>query len=422
MSKARYGSAKYSGQDIKALVEAYNRLIDLLDTAGPVGASVADLGSTAETVGGAHADGSAITASRSDHKHEITNPKLDDLATPDDNTDLNANTSQHGLLVKATAPVTAYTMNIVGITQGQTNYSNKALFDTVNPEPLGTAGYGGSLLASHRDHVHQLPAIDAMAAATDITTRDATTSAHGLLLKATAPAAGLMNVVGLANGETVYANKPLFDTTNPANIGTAGPGSQVIAARRDHVHAIPDNHVTYAKMQDVSATDKVLGRSTAGSGDAEEIACTAAGRALLDDANAAAQLVTLGIGVMTAWTPTLTGITIGSGTVTARYNKVGTIVFYEFKLVFAADTSITGDCYFSLPANTKETHFLHGNILDYGTAYYHMVGLHIGSTVQLLVLNHTGTYLAGYVNLSATVPMTWAVNDQIVINGKYECA
>jgi hypothetical protein len=39
--------------------------------------------------------------------------------------------------------------------------------------------------------------------------------------------------------------------------------------------------VTYAKMQDVSATDKVLGRSTAGSGDVEEIACTAAGRAVL---------------------------------------------------------------------------------------------------------------------------------------------
>jgi len=48
-------------------------------------------------------------------------------------------------------------------------------------------------------------------------------------------------------------------------------------------------------MQNVSATDKILGRSTAGAGDVEEIACTAAGRALLDDANAAAQRVTLGL-------------------------------------------------------------------------------------------------------------------------------
>lgn len=53
--------------------------------------------------------------------------------------------------------------------------------------------------------------------------------------------------------------------------------------------------VTYAKIQNVSATDKLLGRSTAGAGVVEEIACTAAGRALLDDANASAQRTTLGV-------------------------------------------------------------------------------------------------------------------------------
>ncbi len=58
---------------------------------------------------------------------------------------------------------------------------------------------------------------------------------------------------------------------------------------------IANDAVTYAKIQNVSATDKLLGRSTAGAGDVEEIACTAAGRALLDDANAAAQLTTLGV-------------------------------------------------------------------------------------------------------------------------------
>lgn len=58
---------------------------------------------------------------------------------------------------------------------------------------------------------------------------------------------------------------------------------------------IADDAVTYAKMQDISATDKVLGRSTAGAGDVEEIACTAAGRALIDDASAGAQRTTLGV-------------------------------------------------------------------------------------------------------------------------------
>ena len=50
------------------------------------------------------------------------------------------------------------------------------------------------------------------------------------------------------------------------------------------------------KLLTVSATDTLLGRSTAGAGAAEEIACTAAGRALLDDASASAQRTTLGLG------------------------------------------------------------------------------------------------------------------------------
>lgn len=60
---------------------------------------------------------------------------------------------------------------------------------------------------------------------------------------------------------------------------------------------IANDAVTYAKMQNVSATDKLLGRSTSGAGDVEEIACTAAGRAILDDADAAAQRTTLGLAI-----------------------------------------------------------------------------------------------------------------------------
>lgn len=51
--------------------------------------------------------------------------------------------------------------------------------------------------------------------------------------------------------------------------------------------------VSYAKIQNAAA-DKVLGTVAAGS--VQEIDCTAAGRALLDDANAAAQRTTLGLG------------------------------------------------------------------------------------------------------------------------------
>jgi len=57
---------------------------------------------------------------------------------------------------------------------------------------------------------------------------------------------------------------------------------------------IADNSLVAAKLA-MTATDKLVGRFTAGAGAGEEIDCTAAGRALIDDADATAQRVTLGV-------------------------------------------------------------------------------------------------------------------------------
>lgn len=70
--------------------------------------------------------------------------------------------------------------------------------------------------------------------------------------------------------------------------------------------------LTYAYIQNVSATDKLLGRSSAGAGSIEEIACTAAGRALLDDADAGAQRTTLGLGTIATQAANSVSITGGA--------------------------------------------------------------------------------------------------------------
>lgn len=83
--------------------------------------------------------------------------------------------------------------------------------------------------------------------------------------------------------------------------------------------ALDNSAVTYAKIQNVSATDRLLGRSTAGAGVVEEIPLTAAGRALIDDADAAAQRTTLGLGTIAtqdASAIAVTGGTITGGTIT----------------------------------------------------------------------------------------------------------
>jgi hypothetical protein len=84
-----------------------------------------------------------------------------------------------------------------------------------------------------------------------------------------------------------------------AKIGTSAVTTTKIAASAVTTAKINTAAVTYAKIQNVSATDKLLGRSSGGAGVVEEIPCTAAGRAILDDADAAAQRATLGAGEST---------------------------------------------------------------------------------------------------------------------------
>lgn len=86
---------------------------------------------------------------------------------------------------------------------------------------------------------------------------------------------------------------------NGSNVPTAVAMSGDATLANTGALTIANDAVTYAKIQDVSATDKILGRSSSGAGVVEEVSCTSAGRALLDDADAAAQRTTLGLAIGT---------------------------------------------------------------------------------------------------------------------------
>lgn len=140
-----------------------------------------------------------------------------------------------------------------------------------------------------------------------------------------------------AYGDASISNAKLIDATiQGGKIASATITSANLSPGAVNTAALGSAVVTYSKIQNVSATDRLLGRSTAGSGSVEEIICTSAGRALLDDTDAAAQRNTLGLGTLSTangtWvngssfsgtssgtntgdqTITLTGDVTGSGT------------------------------------------------------------------------------------------------------------
>ena len=111
------------------------------------------------------------------------------------------------------------------------------------------------------------------------------------------------NAVGFTVSGGTTTSKSIT-VTNDATVSGTNTGDQTIALTGDvtgsgtgsFAATIANGAVTYAKMQNVSATDKLLGRATSGAGSVEEIALTAAGRALIDDATASDQRSTLGLG------------------------------------------------------------------------------------------------------------------------------
>ncbi len=174
---------------------------------------------------------------------------------------------------------------------------------------------------------------DASLSTSDITTNDASTTKHGFLLKATAPASGLRNVVAIDNGETVYKDAALFDATVPAALGTAAAGTAMAAARRDHVHS--------------ATIAAIIGTGTTTLQGLVDISGASAGQIKFPATqNASSNVNTLDDYEEGTWTPVLGG---GGGTSgqtylvqTGTYIKIGKLAYVDFSIQLSVKGTITG--------------------------------------------------------------------------------
>jgi hypothetical protein len=131
-----------------------------------------------------------------------------------------------------------------------------------------------------------------------------------------------------------------------------------------------------------------------------------------------------------SWTPTWTNLSVGNGTVVAKFKRLGKVVIARLSLIFGSTTSVSGGVSFSLPVtstsyagaasgttlgacrliDTSAPLGLDGSILNAST-----------TTALITVLDTSGTYAKATV-LSSSVPFTWAVSDELLAQFCYEAA
>lgn len=125
-----------------------------------------------------------------------------------------------------------------------------------------------------------------------------------------------------------------------------------------------------------------------------------------------------------AWTPTYTNITVGNGTVVARYQQIGKTVQVFFSLTFGSTTSVSQFSIITLPVNCAYAENSAGEVTfrDVGTQdYFGRFWLNTATDGYFTAIQTNTTY-AQWTPSSNTVPFTFGTGDQIIANFSYEAA
>jgi hypothetical protein len=132
-------------------------------------------------------------------------------------------------------------------------------------------------------------------------------------------------------------------------------------------------------------------------------------------------------GAYTTFTPSWVNFTVGNGTNTGRYIRIGNFIHLTARIVLGTTSSMTGNpLRLTLPvnANTTSNNPPAGSIFiaDTGTAAYQGFGI-IGGADNLLcyVSNSASTYLLPSA-ITSTAPMTWGNTDELIVTIVYEAA
>lgn len=139
------------------------------------------------------------------------------------------------------------------------------------------------------------------------------------------------------------------------------------------------------------------------------------------------------LGTYTAFTPSIGGLTIGDGTVTSQYCRVNNFVHYFGRIVVGSTSAFTGGSFtITFPVNLDSaiatatgSQLGPVSFRDISLATTYIGSGRTGASSATLffveVFNASVTYATG-LNVTSTVPMTWATGDILSWNIYYKAA
>ena len=131
----------------------------------------------------------------------------------------------------------------------------------------------------------------------------------------------------------------------------------------------------------------------------------------------------LGFPVEFNWTPVITNLTVGNGTLTGKFQIRGGLIYHHWELLWGTTTSISGDVTYAPPV-TIGVYGLNGQPLGLarlrvsGVTYNGVIQMVGTTSIRVAAIDVSATYSKNAL-LSSTIPATWANADEIQVNGIY---
>lgn len=133
------------------------------------------------------------------------------------------------------------------------------------------------------------------------------------------------------------------------------------------------------------------------------------------------------IGRWTPYSPTLTGVTVGAGTLVTEHRTSGEDEEVHVQFTLGAGSAITSSVDIPLPAAVKAgfstfAQIGFGAAIDTGNGFNHVTVHLVSSTVaRVYAMRVDGTY-STFATLAATVPFAFGVGDGFDVTMKYRRA